>query len=315
MLHTNNQEKQAQHFNWLGNQNSTAIARFQHIYITICRLCTKCQAMDLINNTTKHPSDCFSAEKKLYSGSVTRLCLSYTQTLFLQTQTALTGVQVGQMSHQRCDQKTGSVWSSFSLLCVQEPHVTTQRKSSRAGRQKHRELLKYGSPPGCSGFFLAGHDLFRSVGLCRGERRWYLSALLFTALFCNATGWTCLKPDRRFYSARPAGYLKWIVSFSASVVDILVRLFFELAPSRLQARTWMIQQRIITRTFMSHFTLMCFIVYWKGMKRNNIKTRAQKCANGTEVLDTGQAETTTRHILFPLNQWMQTGSILLPWSQ
>lgn len=81
MLHTNNQEKQAQHFNWLGNQNSSAIARFQHIYITICRLCTKCQAMDLINNTTKHPSDCFSAEKKLYSGSVTRLCLLHTNTI------------------------------------------------------------------------------------------------------------------------------------------------------------------------------------------------------------------------------------------
>lgn len=120
------------------------------------------------------------------------------------------------MSHQRCDQKTGSVWSSFSLLCVQEPHVTTQRKSSRAGRQKHRELLKYGSPPGCSGFFLAGHDLFRSVGLCRGERRWYLSALLFTALFCNATGWTCLKPWQAILLWE-AGWLSKVNCFILSV--------------------------------------------------------------------------------------------------
>lgn len=202
----------------------------------------------------------------------------------------------------------------FSPLCAGTSRDNTTKIEPRRTTETQRASEIWVSS-WMLGFLLARHDLFRSVGLCRGERRWYLSALLFTALFCNATGWTCLKPDRRFYSARPAGYLKWIVSFSASVVDILVRLFFELAPSRLQARTWMIQQRIITRTFMSHFTLMCFIVYWKGMKRINIKTRAQKCANGTEVPDTGQAETTTRHILFPLNQWMQTGSILLPWSQ
>lgn len=50
------------------------------------------------------------------------------------------------MSHQRGEQKTGLVWSSFSLLCMQKPRTTTKRAEPCRTAETHREALKYRFP-------------------------------------------------------------------------------------------------------------------------------------------------------------------------
>lgn len=96
------------------------------------------------------------------------------------SQTASTGVHVGQMGFLRGDQKTGSEAPFLIFICR---NFTRQRELRAMQDNRNTVRLENTAFLCVPGYFLAGYDLFRGGDLCRGERRRYHSALLLTAAF------------------------------------------------------------------------------------------------------------------------------------